>query len=126
MGSALLLVEARALAASPAKVIYEEMIMTNDLISMSMLKTDSPRKMIPEPGRKFSPCWVKSSYGDIAPSKARRNHGSCGLGHVRIGCGHTRAVGLRQASLPCPSDTRVQLVERTARIRLVGNSLVRR
>src|SRR5260370_24757948 len=85
-----------------------------------MLKTDSPRKMISESGRKFSPCWVKSSYSDIAPSGARRNHGSCGLGHVRIGCGRTKAAGLRQASLPCPSDTRAQLAGRTDCPHLIG------
>ena len=67
-----------------------------------MLKTDSPRKMIPESGRKFSPCWVKNSYSDIAPSKARRNHGSCGLGDVRIGCDRTRARWLAAGEFALP------------------------
>ena len=78
-----------------------------------MLKTDSPRKMIRGVWKEIRHRdWVKNSYSDIAPSKARRNHGSVRIrGMFALGAtAAQRPLAWRQASSALAHrDTRVHL-----------------
>ena len=87
--------------------------MANELISMNYIEDRLTAQDDPALWKEVLAVLGEEFLQRYHAERGERNRGSSGLERVRIGCGRTKAAGLRQASSPCPSDTRVQLAGRT-------------
>jgi hypothetical protein len=110
----------RALGTSPGKVFYEEMTMTNELISMSHVEDRLTAQ--DDPG-----AWkeILAVLNEEFLQRYRAEQGEKKAWFLRIGtCSHWvrphQSRWLAAGEFPCPSDTRVQLAGRTDFPNLIG------